>query len=113
MAARFLMHGNPVRSRFGEGPDVFVWILYHEMAIERQPGCFAQRFHDGRPDGQIGHKMTVHDVDVDCAGASSHCPFNLVRQMGKVGRKYRGCKFDQNGSRETEKNLESEKLWKF
>src|SRR5277367_1307103 len=107
MAARFLMHGDPINSGFGEGPDVLVWILYHEMAIERQPGCFAERFHYRRANREIGHKMTVHDIDVDEAGATGRGLLDLIRQMGEVGRKYRRCEFDQNRSRKTGKSLES------
>lgn len=66
------------------------------MAIKWQPGCLAKRFDDRGPDGQIGDKMTVHDVDMDDSGAASRGLLDLVRQMGEVGGEYRGCKFDQN-----------------
>jgi hypothetical protein len=39
---------------------------------------------------------------MDDTGAARRGPLYLVRQMGKIGRKNRGCKFDQN--REPELN---------
>jgi hypothetical protein len=39
--------------------------------------------------------MPIHNVDVDHAAAARRSPLHLIRQVGKVGREYRGCKFDQ------------------
>ena len=96
MPARFLMHRNPVRSRVREFRNVLVGVLYHQMTVQRKPGCLAQTFHHRRPDRQIGHKMPIHDVNMDHAAAARGSPLHLVRQVGEIGREYRGCKFDQD-----------------
>src|SRR5208337_1346741 len=90
------MHRDPVRSRLRKFRDVLVGVLYHQMAVERKPGCPTQTFNHWRPDRQIGHKMPVHDVNMDHAAATRRSPLHLVRQVGEIGREYRGCKFDQN-----------------
>jgi hypothetical protein len=90
------MHRDPVCSRFCEFGNVLVGVLYHQMAVQRKPGCPAQRFHQRRPDRQVRHKMPIHDVDMDDAAAAGGSPLHLVRQVGEIGREYRGCKFDQN-----------------
>ena len=95
MAAGLLMDRNPVRPGFYELRDVLVWILNHQVAIERQLGHFTQRFHDGRPDRDIRYKMPVHDVHVHQGAAAFGGTANLVRQMGEIRRQNRRCEFDQ------------------
>lgn len=86
--ARLLVYRDPVGPCLGEIPNILIGVLYHQMAIERQPGCLAERFNHWRPNRQIGHKMAIHDVHVDDAAAARGCPFYLIRQVGKVGRQY-------------------------
>ena len=98
--AGFLMHRDPVRAGLHEVRNELVRVLNHEVTIERQVGDFAEGTHDGRTDGDVGNKMAVHDVDMDDGSAAFGGAFNAFRQMGKVSRQNRWCKFDQNlGSR--------------
>ena len=68
----FLVHRNPIGARIGESRNIFVRILDHQVAIERQRRDLAQRLHHRRPDREIGHEMSIHDVDVDDSALRPH-----------------------------------------
>ena len=86
VAAGLVVDADPVGPGVGKRGDELVGILDHQVAIERQVGDLAQAFHHRRPDGDVGHKMAVHDVDVDDRAAAALGRGNLVRQMGKIRR---------------------------
>ena len=87
---RLRMHGDRIRARFGEGVEKRVDGRNHQMDVERLAGVRAERLHHCRPDGQVGHKMAVHHVDMDpvCAGAVDRAHF--LAEPGEVGREDRG-----------------------
>ena len=95
VTASFLVHGNPVRPGLDEDRDELVGILDHQVTVKRQLSGLAQGLHDGRPDGQVGNEVAVHDVDMDYGPAAFGGTTNLVRQMGEIRRQYRRCEFDQ------------------
>ena len=86
MHAGFLVHRNPVGPGLGKLRNELVRILDHQVAIERQIGRFAQRLHQRRAHGEIGHKMAVHDVHMDDGAAAFGGALDLVRQMGEISR---------------------------
>ena len=71
-----------------------IGVIDHQVAVERQAGDLAQAGHDGRPDGDVGHKVAVHDVDMDGGAAAALGRRNLVGQVGKVSGQYRRQKLN-------------------
>src|SRR5690606_8605458 len=65
--------------------------------VERKAGVRAQGFHHVRADGQVGHEMAVHDVDVDPVGARRLQGADLLAQLGEVAGQDGGA--DQRGGR--------------
>ena len=82
--ANFVVHTHPVRPGICKGGNVLIRILDHQVAVERQLRSLAQAGHYRRPDGDIGHKMPVHDVDMDHRAAAPLRRGNLVRQVRKI-----------------------------
>src|ERR1700739_1548689 len=91
VAAGFLVYRNPIDAGLRKIGNELVRILDHEMAIQRNPGCLAERFYDHRPDREIGHEMPVHDIDMDYTSAAGHRALYLPGQVREIRRKYRGC----------------------
>ena len=48
------------------------------MDVERLLRVRAQRLHYGRADGDIGHEMPVHDVDIHQADGMGECAMRLI-----------------------------------
>ena len=95
VAASLLVHRDPVSASLGKLWDVLIRILNHQVTIKRQFRRLAQRSHDRRPNGHVGYKMAVHDVDVEDGTAALGCGAYLIRQAGEVCRQNRRCEFDQ------------------
>lgn len=90
MDAGFLVNGEPVSSGFGERRNKFVRSFNHEMTIERDFQDSAKRSHDGRPDGYVGNKVAVHNVDVQNGRSAINCRLHLLAESGEVSGKNRG-----------------------
>ena len=84
MAACFIMHAHPIRSRLRQRGDKLVRVLNHQMAIERQIGHFAQRRNHGRTHRNVGHEMPIHHIHMDDSSAAPLRGLNLLGQVGKV-----------------------------
>jgi hypothetical protein len=65
MDASFLVNGDPIGAGFGKDGDKFVRTFDHEMTIECDFRDFAKRGQDGRPDCDVGDKVTIHHVYVE------------------------------------------------
>ena len=65
MLAGFGVHGNAVAARRGEGFEIGIGGLDHEMAVEHLVRMRPQRRDDRRPEGDVGHEMPVHHIEVD------------------------------------------------
>ena len=59
------VHGEPVRSRVGEGLEIATGLRDHEMRLERKAGHPTKRADDDRADRDVRHEVPVHDVDVN------------------------------------------------
>ncbi len=70
MNAGFLVDGHPVGSSFREYRDEKIGIFDHEMAIEWDFEMLAEGADDRRTDGEIGDKVTIHDVEMEDGGAA-------------------------------------------
>ncbi len=91
------MDAHPVRASLRERLNKLVRILDHHVAVDRQPGHLAQRFQHRSPNRQIGHKMPIHNVEVDDSSATRLGSLNLIRQMGEIRRQNRWKQLDQDG----------------
>jgi len=94
MAAGLVMDADPVGSCFGQGGDEFVWVLDHQVAVERQGGGLAEALDDRGAEGNVGDEMAIHDVDMDDGAATELSRGNLVGQVGEVGGEDGGEKLD-------------------
>jgi hypothetical protein len=64
IAADLVMHAYAIRARFDEDRGVGVWILDHEVMIQLDARETAKGFSNWCSHGEIGNKMTVHDIHV-------------------------------------------------
>ena len=87
------VHRHHVRAGIDERLDVAIGIADHQVHVERQRGRLAQRLHDRHADGDVGHEVSVHHVDVDLIGAAA-------RRGGDLGAEVREVR-GENRRRET------------
>jgi len=84
--ASFLVHRNPTRARLCKRRNEIVRILDHQMAIERHFRDLSQRSYDRRSHRDVGHEVSIHDIDVDYTAAPRDGGTNLLRQPCKISR---------------------------
>ncbi len=81
------MESNNAGARFGEIRHDAVNRLHHQMDVNRGGNAvIAQRFQHHRPDGQIGHIVVVHNVEMDHIRAGCQCIRSVFTQAGEIGR---------------------------
>ena len=85
--ADFVVDADPVGAGLGERGDEIVGVIDHQVAVEGQAGCLANAGYHGRPDGDVGDEVAVHDVDVDGGAAAALGRGNLIGQVGKISGK--------------------------
>ncbi len=92
---RFVVERDDVGAGLTKIVDVLLGLDDHQVAIERQRGQLAQIGDDLRAPGEVRHETAVHRVQVQriCAGSFDH--FDLVRDVGEIGREQRGREFDR------------------
>jgi hypothetical protein len=60
-------------------------LLDHQVHLQREARHPTEGPHNQRANGDIGHKMAIHDVNVNGVGASLlRLPY-LFSQSGKIG----------------------------
>ncbi len=69
----------------------FVGIGDHQVNIQRQLCRLVNGFDDRRPDGDIRHKVAIHDVDMQEVDASLLDFANVRAQICEIGRQDRRC----------------------
>ena len=89
MLGRFGLDGDAVGAGVGEGFEIGVDRLDHQMAVERLVAVRAQRRHHRRAESDVGHEMAVHHVEVDPVGARRRDVAHLLAEIGEVGRQDR------------------------
>jgi len=97
VGAGLVMDADPIRAGFGEGRDEVVGILDHQVAIEWKLRRFAQRFDDRWAEGDVGHKVAVHDVDVDDGAAAFFGRRDGVGQVSEVRGENRRSQLRREG----------------
>jgi len=85
VGACLLMHRDHICAGLGEGWNVRVWILDHEVAVEGELGDGAQRLDHRRAEGNVGNEVAVHDIDVNDGSAATFGCGDFIGEMGKVG----------------------------
>ena len=79
------MDGDDVGARLGEGVEERVDRRDHQMDVERLGGVRAKRFDHRRADGEVGHEMPVHHVDVHPVGAGRVHRAHFLAEPGEIG----------------------------
>ena len=64
-----------------------------EMHIEGNRGHFAHPFDDHRTDGDVGHEVAVHNIDMKPVGAGRFDCLDLVFEPAEVGGENRWSDF--------------------
>lgn len=84
------MKGDEVGAGLGEIEGQAIDRRDHEMDVDRDRDMRSDRGTDHRADGQIGHVMVVHYVEMDeiCTGVLHRT--DLFAESGKVGRQNTG-----------------------
>src|SRR5690606_4380953 len=59
---------------------------YHQVAIEDFVRAIADRFHNRWAEGDIGHKMSIHHVEVNPVGASRGNGLHFFSKAGEIRR---------------------------
>ena len=72
--ARLGMERDRVGAGLGIGRHHGIDRRDHQMDVERQAAVLAQRLHHHRADGDVGHEVAVHHVDMDPVGAGRRRP---------------------------------------
>jgi hypothetical protein len=83
------MHGDDVAARIGEGCQERIARLDHQMAVEDLVGAVAHSLDDRRAEGDVGHVVPVHHVEMNPVGAGFDNRLDLVAKSGEIGRQHR------------------------
>src|SRR5215471_12818678 len=97
--ACFLVNGNPIGAGFGKDRDKFIRVFDHQVAVERQFRCSSQGLNYWWADSEVGHEVSIHDVDVNDGSSALGGGSYLLAQASEISRKNRRCQFDQQGLR--------------
>lgn len=87
------MDVNKIRSGLGKGVQQPLRIRHHQMNVEGQAGQRAQTPDDRRAEAEIGHKDTVHHVQMQHVGPAAFHKGQLLGQMGEITGQNRGRHF--------------------
>ena len=87
IAVRFQMEGNHVGACFDKVVDIAQRFADHQMNIKHTVKILADTFHDRRTKGDVGDKMSVHDVDMQPWCTCLLHLLCLLAQLGKIRRK--------------------------
>ena len=88
--AGFPVHRHRVGTGLGEGAQVALGLADHEVDLEGEVGLAAKRPQGVGPEGEVGHEVAVHDVDVEPVGAAPLQPVDRLRQPAEVSGEQRG-----------------------
>ena len=85
--AGFGVKADGVGAGLGEFGHQRIDRLHHQMHVDgRGDAVLAQCLADHRADGQVGHVVVVHNVEVDPVGAGGEHGFDFLAEAGEVGR---------------------------
>ena len=84
MRTSFHMHGDVRRARLCKRFDVTLWLLDHQMRIQRKFRGAAAGLHDDRPHRQVRDEAAVHHVHVDPVRARGFASRQVRAEAGEV-----------------------------
>ena len=84
MRSGLRMYGHAVGAGLGKGREVGIGRRDHQVAVEERLGAIADRLDDGRAEGDVGHEMPVHHVEMDPVRAGGRDGLDLIAQPGEV-----------------------------
>jgi hypothetical protein len=90
MNRSFGMNGEHRRSGIDECRDESVGVGDHQVDVERQPGHFSDGSDYWRTDGDIGHKVAVHHIDMERVSPGVLDLPNVITKGGKICGQNRG-----------------------
>ena len=102
VGARLDVNGDAVGAGLGKRLDVGIDRRDHQMHVEGQRAVGSERRDDARADGQVGHEMPVHHIDMQPVRTGVRDRPHLLAKARKVSR--------QNGRRDPELLLHGE-VW--
>ena len=79
------MEQDVVGAGFGEGFDIRVNRLDHQVHVERQARMRPQRFQQSRAEADVRDEVAVHDVQMQPVGAGGLDRANFLSQAGEIG----------------------------
>ena len=79
------MRRDDIGAGLHEGFKIGVHRRDHQMHVEGLFRVRPQRLHHGRTDGEIGHVMPVHHIDMNPVGARLVDGANLLAELGEIG----------------------------
>jgi len=89
VGTRFPVDGEYRGSGTGKGEDIAAGIDDHQVYVKGFGGDAGHMFHHGKPEGDVGHKDTIHDITVDPVGLTLVDHFHFGGQMVEIGRQQR------------------------
>ena len=89
MPCRLGVDRDVIAARLGEGFEVGIAGLDHQVAVERLVGQGPQRRDDRGPKGDVGHEMPVHHVEMDPVRARRGDGAHFLAELGEIGRQDR------------------------
>src|SRR5882724_4593864 len=88
---RLDMATDEVGSRFGNGLDVTVRFVEHQVNIKKERRWRAKRGHGLRTEAQIGDEVPIHDVEMKPLDSELFDNFSAAGEIGMVsGENRRG-----------------------
>src|SRR6185503_5865568 len=90
--------------------DIAIWFLDHQVDVERPRRDALDRADHGRPDGDVGDEVAVHDVHVNEVGAAAFRGGDVAPECGEVSGENRGSDLYERRSWRTAHRLTSSEM---
>ena len=78
--------GDDIGAGLGEGFEIEIDRLDHEMHVEHLLRARPDAFDEARPEGDVRHEMAVHDIDMHPVAARFVDGADLLAEAGEIGR---------------------------
>ncbi len=84
MRTGFGVNGDDVAAGFGEGCEIGIGRGDHQVAVEHLVGAVADCLDDGRAEGDVGHEMAIHHIEVDPVSACFGDGFDFLAKAREI-----------------------------
>ena len=86
MPCRLGVDRDVIGARLGEGFEIGIAGLDHQVAVERLVGERPQRRDDRRPESDVGDEMPIHHVEMDPVRARRGDRAHFFAELGEIRR---------------------------